>query len=125
MALEWAVNGLLIAVGVLVVYGLIRVAYYYQKDGDASESAVSAGRDVQMVVGGAFAVGAMGLVQFADVLSMAGTFVGSHPFAVSNGLTAGIGALSLGGFLDVGPQQFIGIAIAATGLVLTLYEVSD
>lgn len=125
MALEWVVNGLLIAVGALVVYGIVRGVYYYRKDGDASESAVDAGRDVQVVLGGAFAVGAMGIVQFADILTMAGEFVAGHPFAVSNGLTAGIGVLGLAGLVDIGPQQFVGVALVATGLVLMLYEVDS
>lgn len=123
---DWLVQGALLALGALVVLivGRFLVAWA-DDDTDAREALDITGRWTAGVAGAAFAAGALGLVQFGDIVAMGAEFIGGHPYAVSNGITALLGWLALDGVLNVSGEQFAGLALAVVGIVLLLYEVED
>lgn len=125
MALSWLVQGLLLALGLAVVLIGLRFLIALARGEEAREALDITGRWTVGLLGGAFAVGGMGLVELGDIVGMLTVFVGSHPFAVSNGLITGLGAGLAAGVLELGPQQFVGVAIAIIGVTLLVYEVSS
>jgi hypothetical protein len=131
MALSWLVNGLLLALAAFVlIVGLRFVVAYINAPDDRSISPLSLAIDTTSrwtwgLIGGAFAVGGLGLVQLADIIGMVTMFVGSHPYFVSNGLVTGLGAGVAAGLVDLSAGQFVGIAVALLGLTMLVYEVTD
>jgi len=125
MNLSWAIDGLLLALGAFVILVALRFLVALARGEDASMALSMTGRWTAGLVGGAFAVGGMGLVELADVVGMLTAFISTHPFAVSNGLVTGLGAFVAGGFLDLSTGQFVGVAIALVGITMLVYEVAD
>lgn len=118
-------NGLLLALGAFALLVVGRMLLNLAKGNNVRDSVTETGRWTSMILGSLFAVGGMGLVEFADILGMVTNFVGSHPFAVSNGLTAALGALGLAGFVEVSASQYLGAGLVIVGGVMLVYEVSD
>lgn len=118
-------NGLLLSLGAFAALVAGRMLVNFAQGNNLRESATETGRWTSMILGSLFAVGGMGLVEFADILGMAASFAGSHPFAVSNGLTTILGALGLAGLVDISPEQYIGAGIAIVGVVMLITEVND
>jgi cobalamin biosynthesis protein CbiD len=125
MALSWVVDGLLLALGALVLIVGLRYLLALARGEGLREAAMMTGRWTWALIGGIFAVGAMGLVQFGDLVGMAVEFIATSPFGVSNALLTGLGAFVAGGWLELSASQFVGVAIALVGLVMLAYEVSD
>ena len=119
------VEGLLLVLGVAVVLTGTRFLLALARGEDPRESFMITGRWSLSLLAAAGAAGSMGLIQLGDIVGMATTFISTHPFAVSNGIVAGLGAAVSGGLLSVSPAQFMGIAIAVVGLVMLLYEVEE
>jgi hypothetical protein len=118
-------EGLLMAVAAvaLLVGGRFLVAI--ANDEEPREAISITSRWTLGLIGAAGAAGGMGLVQFADIVGMVTMFIGSHPFAVSNGLVAAVGAATIGGFLSLSPEGYLGVSVALIGAVMLLYEVVD
>ena len=118
-------NGALLAlVGVLVLVGG-RFAVAYARDDDLRDAAMMTRESVVAVVAGTFAVGAMGLVQLADFLGFVGSWLAGHPFAASNGILGGIGALGAFVGFEISASQWLGLALIVPGLILVAKEVDD
>jgi len=125
MPLSWLIDAAVMALVALVVLTGGRFLVALASGEDPRDSFEITGRWTFGLLGAATAVGAMGLVQLADIVGMLTMFVGSHPLAFSNGLVAGLGAFVAGGWLDIGPAQFIGVSLMLVGVVMLLLEVDD
>jgi len=118
-------GGVLLALGVAVVLIGLRFLVALARGEEAREALDITGRWTFGLIGGALAVGTMGLVQLGDVVGMLTVFIGQHPFAVSNGLITGLGAGLAAGLVDLSAEQFVGLAIAIVGVVMLVYEVGE
>lgn len=125
MALSWVLDGLLLALGLAVVLVGLRFLIALARGEEAREALDITGRWAFGLLGGAFAIGAMGLVEFGDIVGMLTMFISTHPFAVSNGVVTALGAFVAGGWLELSAEQFVGVAIALVGVVMLVYEVGD
>lgn len=120
-------NGLLIAgvalaalIGAILVRFLIALA---NGENDVNDAARISGRWTGLVLGGAASAGAMGLVQFGDIIGMFTMFIGQHPFAVTNIGIAGLGAALIEGFVSLSTLHYLAIAVGLMGVTLILTEV--
>jgi hypothetical protein len=119
------VEGVLMAVAAVVLLVGVRFLVALANGEPADDALSITSRWTAGIAGAAFSAGALGLVQLGDAVGMATMFIGSHPFAVSNGLVAGLGAFALGGVLELSPTQYLGVSVALIGAVMLLYEVAD
>ena len=117
------VNGLLVALAAVLALVVGRFLVALARDEEPRDALEITGRWSAGIAGAAGAAGAMGLVQFADIVAAATGFIGTHPFAVSNGAVTALGAFVAGGWLDLSSGEFVGVAIALVGAVMLLYEV--
>lgn len=125
----------LVAVGVPVLLFLARfvVAYTKLSTDDAPAPARDdfwqalgrSGRWLTMLFAGLLGAMATGLVGFGEFLDLATQFVSGHPFAVANVGTISLGALGLGGLVDLTPSLYVGLALGIVGFVLVVSEVRD
>jgi hypothetical protein len=119
------VDGALLALvaAVLVVGGRFLVAY--RREEDLGEAADITAEAVIAVVAGAFGVGAMGLVELSQLLGGLTSWIGMHPFGVSNGILAGLGAVTAWAGITVSPQQWLGVGLLVPAVVLLLYDLEE
>jgi hypothetical protein len=125
VALSWLLEGLLMLLAATVLLLGVRWLVALANGEDPRDAALITGRWTAGLLGAAGAAGALGLVQLADIVGMVTMFVGNHPFAVSNGLVAGLGAFVADGSLALSSGQFLGIAVAIAGVVMLFSEVSS
>ena len=88
-------------------------------------AAMMTGRWTVAVIGGAFTLGATGLVQLGDIIAQVFGFTAGHPYFVSNLITIGLGWLGLSGGIVITADQYVGLALAGVGAVLLFVEVDD
>jgi hypothetical protein len=119
------VEGAMMAAGAAAVLVVVRYLIAYAREEDAGEALSITSRWGAGLIGAAFSLGATGLVELGDAVGMLTMFVGSHPFAVSNGLVAGLGAAASEGLVSLSGPQFLGVAIALVGITMLIYEVGD
>jgi hypothetical protein len=122
--LNW-MNGLLLAGVAIVLLVVGRFVLALGRDKSAGEAAEITSGTVAAVLGAAFSVGAMGIINGLEILGSLAGFVGESPFLVSNGILGGLGALTAWLGWQVTISQWIGLTLLVPGVVLLLYEAED
>jgi hypothetical protein len=118
--------GLAILLGAVVLgLGLRFARAYNATDGDADESVdrtTNWARGLIMAtLGGAFSA----VVVFGDVLGGIASWLGSHPLAGSNILTAGLGAAGLRGLIGISAVQLVMGAVLVVVVVYLASRTAD
>ncbi|PSQ06654.1 hypothetical protein BRC92_00345 [Halobacteriales archaeon QS_4_69_31] len=120
-----------IVVAVLVVSVRFLIAWANARDstrGDESplrEALERTGNWTYGLIAGAFGAGALGLMQFGDIVGHVLEFVVSHPYFASNVAIGGLGAGGIGGWIPLTASQYAGIAMMVVGAVFLFTEVDD
>lgn len=118
-------NGVILALGALVIILAGRTALAYSRGKDPGAALAATGRWTFAVVGGIFTAGFTGLAQAGDLVAQLTAFIAGHPFAVSNAGVGLLGWLGFSGQIALGPNQFVGLALAIVGAVWVVRGVDD
>lgn len=123
--LDSVINGVLLALGAFVVLVIGRFIVALANGEDLEDAAGLTGRWTGALLGGIAAAGALGLVEFADIVGMLTMLIGQHPMAVANIGIAGIGAAVISGIVEMSVEQYLGVAIGLLGITMILREVEN
>jgi hypothetical protein len=123
MVVDALVTGGLIIAAVVAAIFVARLLVGFARDQPISEAVTNSGRFTAALFGAMFAVIAMLIQNFADVLDALGGFIGMHPFGVTNLITIGLGSVGLSGFIDVSPTTWLVATLGLAAVALVVSEV--
>lgn len=120
---ELLITGGAIAVGLAALVWVLRLALALSNGRDLGRAARMATMTVTTGVGASLGLVASGTMTFAEVLDGVTAFIGANPFAVTNVVGLGVGALGLSGAIDLSPMAFVVGGGLFVGATLVLAEV--
>jgi hypothetical protein len=118
--MDQVILGVGIAVGAFVTIWLGMIAFNLARDRSLQESVVMSSENLAMVLGAGFGLFVTGVLNFGMLIDVITQGIASHPFAITNLVSIGLGALGMEvGVIDTTAYVVATVSFVALALVIT------